>query len=460
MKHPTKQRAVLLIVTFVALLLSACQATSEPGPTPGATLVAVGAQGPVGGTLRALGTIRPVQVLPLSFRTSGPIEAIHVRAGMRVAAGDALARLGTADLELDLAQAVAEVAYLQAALDKLLDGASPAVATRAEEEHKAEVAQTELALASARLQVERAEHTSTASSVTAAQSSLAQLELRIAEARAAAPLPNVALAEVDLARAEHALAAVQDEYKKALDRPWEPQEIRDGLARAVQRAEWDLQSARARLTTAHNAARAHALSVEALSAQVTTAESQLTQALEAQAAYSVTLALLETEVAVAERRLADLERWTNPSLDPPSPRELTQAEVRLRQAELVVERLESAIEGAVLRAPWDGVVASIESEVGAWAAPGVPVASLIDTSRWYVETRNVSELSIGRVSVGQPATVQVTALGETIRGRVEIISPVAVVQQGDTTYTLMVALDVTDWPLRAGMNAQVEIELN
>jgi len=202
------------------------------------------------------------------------------------------------------------------------------------------------------------------------------------------------------------------------------------------------------------------LSVQGLSAQRSAAESQLTQALEAQAAYLVTLALLETEVAVAERRLEDLERWTNPYLDPASPHELTQVQVRLRQAELVVERLESAIEGAVLRAPWHGVVASIETEVGAWAAPGVPVASLIDTSRWYVETRNVSELSIGRVALGQPATVQVTALGETIRGRVETISPLAVVQQGDTTYTLMVALEVTDLPLRAGMNAQVQIELD
>jgi multidrug resistance efflux pump len=460
MKHPTSQRAVILAVMLVAVLLSACQATSEPGPTPGATLVAVSAQGPAGGTLRALGTIRPAQVLPLSFRTSGPIEAIRTQVGTSVAAGDILAELNTADLELELAQAAEEVAYWQAALDMLLDGPSALLIRRARDEHGAQVAQAELALAAARLQLERGEHESTASSVTAARSSLAQLELRIAEARAAAPLPNVTLAEVDLARAENALAAAQDEYKKALDRPWEPQEIRDALARAIQRAEWGLRSARAQLTTAQNAARAHTLSVQGLSAQRSAAESQLTQALEAQAAYSVTLALLETEVAVAERRLADLERWTNPSLDPPSPRELTQAEVRLRQAELVVERLESAIESAVLRAPWDGVVASIESEVGAWAAPGVPVASLIDTSRWYVETRNVSELSIGRVAVGQPATVQVTALEETVRGRVETISPVAVVQQGDTTYTLMVALDVTDLPLHAGMNAQVQIELD
>ena len=39
------------------------------------------------------------------------------------------------------------------------------------------------------------------------------------------------------------------------------------------------------------------------------------------------------------------------------------------------------------------------------------------------------------------------------------ISPVAVVQQRDTTYTLMIELEPTDLSLRPGMNVQVEILL-
>ena len=85
---------------------------------------------------------------------------------------------------------------------------------------------------------------------------------------------------------------------------------------------------------------------------------------------------------------------------------------------------------------------------------------IIDTTHWYVETRNVSELTIGQVRAGQEAQVQVLALrGETLHGRVATISPVAVVQQGDTTYTLMIELEPTDLNLRPGMNAQVEILL-
>jgi hypothetical protein len=46
---------------------------------------------------------------------------------------------------------------------------------------------------------------------------------------------------------------------------------------------------------------------------------------------------------------------------------------------------------------------------------------------------------------------------DTLHGRVVTISPVAVVQQGDTTYTLMIELDPTDLNLRPGMTVQVEI---
>jgi len=38
------------------------------------------------------------------------------------------------------------------------------------------------------------------------------------------------------------------------------------------------------------------------------------------------------------------------------------------------------------------------------------------------------------------------------------ISPIAVVQQGDTTYTLLIELDPTDLNLRPGMTAQMMIE--
>jgi hypothetical protein len=47
--------------------------------------------------------------------------------------------------------------------------------------------------------------------------------------------------------------------------------------------------------------------------------------------------------------------------------------------------------------------------------------------------------------------------GEELRGCVVAISPVAVVQQGDTTHTAFIELDPTDLNLWPEMNVEVEI---
>jgi HlyD family secretion protein len=195
-----------------------------------------------------------------------------------------------------------------------------------------------------------------------------------------------------------------------------------------------------------------------MSIQGDVASAQLTQTLNAQAAHSVTLDLLVMEVNLAKLNLRALQAWTNPLLDPASAEDVAQARILLRQSELVAEQLALQIEGAELRAPLDGIVSAVHLRPGEWAARGVPAVAVIDTSRWTVETRNVGELVIGQVSVGQPVSVQVYAFqGQRLRGHVGMISPLQVVQQGDTTYTLTIALEPTDLALRPGMNAQVEI---
>jgi multidrug resistance efflux pump len=95
---------------------------------------------------------------------------------------------------------------------------------------------------------------------------------------------------------------------------------------------------------------------------------------------------------------------------------------------------------------------------GEWAAAGAPLVDLLDTSRWRVEMRNIGELNIGRVEVGQEAIVRVMAFrGEELLGHVMAILPIAVVQEGDTAYAVMIELESTGLNLRPGMNAGVEI---
>ena len=142
----------------------------------------------------------------------------------------------------------------------------------------------------------------------------------------------------------------------------------------------------------------------------------------------------------------------------PRPEDVAAAEARVQQARTTLERAELATSRYQLVAPVGGTISAVHRSPGEWAAPGAPVLELLDTSGWLVQTRNVSELDIARVSFGQVAVVRIISIpGVELRGKLTAISPVATVQQGDTTYTVFIELEPTDLVLRPGMNAKVEI---
>jgi HlyD family secretion protein len=169
--------------------------------------------------------------------------------------------------------------------------------------------------------------------------------------------------------------------------------------------------------------------------------------------YGVAIANAEAQLAQAQLALYEAQH-------PVAPEAVTLAQLDVERAQLALDAAQDALDDATIAAPFDGVVAAVPVSVGEWAAPGSAAVELLDVSRWRVETKNVGELQIGRVQVGQTVSVRVNAFrDQTLNGRVVAISPVAVVQQGDTTYTLMIELDPTDLNLRPGMTAQVQIEV-
>lgn len=167
--------------------------------------------------------------------------------------------------------------------------------------------------------------------------------------------------------------------------------------------------------------------------------------------YAVAIANAEAQLAQAQLALYEAQH-------PVTPEALALAQLDVERAQLALAAAQADLAGAMLSAPFDGVVSTVPASVGEWATPGATVVELLDVSHWRIETKNVGELEIGRVRVGQEVLVRVNAFrDETLHGHVVTISPVAVVQQGDTTYTLMIELEPTDLNLRPGMTVQVEI---
>lgn len=166
----------------------------------------------------------------------------------------------------------------------------------------------------------------------------------------------------------------------------------------------------------------------------------------------------EAAIAQAEAQLAQAQLMLYEAQHPITPEVLDLAQLDIERAQMALEAAQTDLTHAAVIAPFDGVVAEVPVSVDEWAAPGAPAIELLDVSRWRVETKNVGELQIARVREGQEAIVRVNAFQEEpLQGRVLTISPVAIVQQGDTTYTLTIELEATDLNLRPGMTARVEI---
>jgi HlyD family secretion protein len=404
--------------------------------------------------------IEPERWSELRFGTGGEVAQVLVSEGDRVAAGEPLLRLDTSELELSLHIAQQDVVAHRAVLEQLIDGASDTVVARAARENARQVAQAEIALQIEQLQWEKAQAEDPAAVAATAQAKVEQLQLQLAQARARDPAPDVVAAKVELARAQIALEEARDEYNKALDRPWEPERVREAYSKALRQAELNHQLAQARLEGAQDAQKAHDIGLEVLEVQIDEAQEHLAQTVAAQGAYTITLNMLAAEVEAARLDLEALQAWENPYLDEASDQEVTQAEARLRQAELAVARLELQLQDAELCAPFGGTVVDVRVEAGDPVSPGEIAIVLATLDRLYARTIDLTELDVARVVVGQPAVVSVDALpDQEFAGVVREIALQAKDYRGDVVYDVTVELTgVAGAPLRWGMRAMVKIQ--
>lgn len=289
------------------------------------------------------------------------------------------------------------------------------------------VAQAELALETAQTQLVQLQTQATpvpervlaaTAAITSARAALTQ-----AQAQAGQRGNQDVIDQWDLEHAERVLQDAQNEYDKVLNDPrthtWAPSSPQARTLAEVQ-DHYDVTLAQYNM---HAADRSYAVSI-----------------------------------SDAEARLAQVQWALYEVQHPVKSEELALAQLDVERAQLALEAAQADLACAVLLAPFDGVVSAVPINVEEWAAPSAAVVELLDLSHWRIETKNVGELQIGRIHVGQEVEVRVNAFRDkTLHGHVVTISPVAVVQQGDTTYTLMIELEPTDLNLRPGMTAQVEI---
>lgn len=166
--------------------------------------------------------------------------------------------------------------------------------------------------------------------------------------------------------------------------------------------------------------------------------------------YSTRLVRAQVELKAAER---ELERTETLGTAVPTS-ELDQAQDRVATAKAQLSELQVAASRAVVNAPFDGVVVSVDAEVGEVAAPGTPLFRLVQLQPIRVSIALADrDLSITRL--GMPATVELSARSGTYEGKVVQISQAASTKT--RSFEALVELPNEGEELLPGMIAQVTL---
>jgi HlyD family secretion protein len=384
----------------LALMLAGCGAGAEATPTVDWSADYV----PV---VSVTGEVVPAVWADVSAQSGGAVIQVVVEPGDEVAAGDVLVRLDPADAELAVQQADAALAEAEAELVLLRAGPRD----------------EEIALAQADLDAAEAALAQAVAQSDQIKAGLVSVE--IAEAEAAV---TMATADELVARETH------DKTMECVE--WQGSTICPGLGPYEERARYGLQAA-----------------TEGLEA----AQAQLA-ALQAGAAERIAASDATVEAAMAQRDVAQAQLALLRA--GATGEEIAAQEAALAQALAAVEEARVALERTEVRAPFGGAVGLVSTRVGEFVAPGQSLVTLGDLATLRVETTDLDEIDVARVSVGQKVGVTFDAVRErTFAGRVARVSPMAAQGSGGVNYTVVVELDGVDEVLRWGMTAFVDIEV-
>ncbi|MEM8698636.1 MAG: efflux RND transporter periplasmic adaptor subunit [Pseudomonadota bacterium] len=161
----------------------------------------------------------------------------------------------------------------------------------------------------------------------------------------------------------------------------------------------------------------------------------------------------EAQLARAQADFTAADRLSERGFGAETTRNARRAE--LQAAEAAVDLIEWDIEKLVIRAPFDGVLESDTSELGARLAPGETCATVIDLSVVKV-VGYVGEDNVDGVDLGGEATARMIN-GREAPGQITFVSRMA--DEDTRTYLVEVTLTNQGDTLRDGMTAELLIDL-
>ncbi|MBN2801434.1 MAG: efflux RND transporter periplasmic adaptor subunit [Deltaproteobacteria bacterium] len=165
-------------------------------------------------------------------------------------------------------------------------------------------------------------------------------------------------------------------------------------------------------------------------------------------------ASLDQAAAQAEQAASSLVR-VQAMGERASQADLERAEIASRVASAALDAAKVRYSRAVISAPFDGVVAQLDAEVGEVLAPGAPAVRLVRLDPVHVELA-VSDRDVGSLTKGLAVEVELNAREGRFTGVVEQVAPAGDLKS--RAFPVVVSVPNPDGGLLPGMIAQVKVD--
>jgi RND family efflux transporter MFP subunit len=287
-----------------------------------------------------------------------------------------------------------------------------------------------------------------------AKASLDALQANLEKIRRGARDEEREQVKATVAQAEAGLANAQSNYnrmKQLYDAGAISRQTFESVETQLEVSKAQSQTAKEQLNMVEKGARKE--DIQAMEAQVKQAEAVFKLA-ERQAEKltwekDIAMAQAQTKQAEAALKAAEIlveaKSWEA---------EITAAETQLIQAKVAYDLARKQLANAYVKAPFKGIVSQRHMDTGGMANPAAPVFDLVDMDEVHANA-DVLEADLSKIRTGAAAWIQVSVLGEKVKGRVTSISPT--VEEMTRTAKVEITVDNANHVLKPGMFAQVYI---
>lgn len=452
----TLTRGLLVMVLFViAVAAAACNRGGDTGPAAQATPAPAKASGKI----VAEGSVVPVRYSRLGFSVAGTVASLPVQQGDQVKKDQVIAKLDTTDFETAVQKAQAGVKTAEANVAKIKAG--PRTEDVAAAESKVGVAEAAVKAAEGRLSAAQGQASEAQAGITSAQGGLQASQAAFDKVKAGATDDDIAIAQRKVEQAKNQAWGFQAQRDaicgrssgiKVID-----QAACDQAQANVQANDENIRLAELALQQLQNGARNE--DVRSAQAAVTQSQGSVGSAQARARTAQGNVQAAQGDVANAQANLqsakAELERVKVPA----RPEDIAVAEAQLNEAKVALAAAQADLDKASLKAPFDGIITTLDVKQGERVQPNTPLITVADTSKWQIDTTDLTELNVVRLKKGDPVTITFDALPDvTLPGTITRISDQGENKQGDIVYTVTVTPNQWDDRLRWKMTASVNFE--